>query len=211
MAMAMRTRQCQALHQASFALGLIAAAHSIFLPEAGAVLSAADVDGIASRADISGNGSASFVSLAGYPLARCLDGSSSGYYIRNATTKATQSSFLFLLDGGGLCTTETDCKARALTDLGSSKSWPPSYALNATDLTTPDQRNPFAAWTMVYLQYCDGSMHSGARTSASAETFGLWFAGHHTIAAVIHHLAATVGLNASGISRVPHALRICWA
>ena len=47
------------------------------------------------------------------------------------------------------------------------------------------------------MQYCDGSMHSGARTSASDETFGLWFSGHHTIAATIDHLSRHTGLNAS--------------
>ena len=43
---------------------------------------------------------------------------------------------------------------------------------------------------MVYLQYCDGSMHSGARVSATNDTFGLYFSGHHTIAAVLEQLQA---------------------
>jgi hypothetical protein len=146
------------------------------------------------------NTSAGFVSLASYPLARCLDGSHAGYYVRRATRPSAADSWLFLLDGGGLCTTEADCTSRSKTDLGSSLSWPQSYALNATDLTTPDSRNPFAAWNMVYLQYCDGSMHSGARTAPSAETWNLWFAGHHTIAATLSDLSRRAGLNATAAS-----------
>jgi hypothetical protein len=140
---------------------------------------------------------AGFVSLSGYPYARCLDGSSSGYYIRKATSAASADSWLFLLDGGGICTTKEDCTQRATTDLGSSKNWPQEWALNTTDLTTSEPENPFSNWNMVYLQYCDGSMHSGARTSATAETFGLWFSGHHTIAATLNHLSVHSSLNAT--------------
>ena len=93
------------------------------------------------------NETARFVSLGGgtYPLARCLDGSPSGYYIRTALRAEAASSWLFLLDGGGICTTREDCISRSSTDLGSSKGWPSSYNVNATDLTTPDPRNPLCA------------------------------------------------------------------
>jgi hypothetical protein len=146
------------------------------------------------------NGTASFVplELAEYPYARCLDGSRAGYYVRTATSAATADSWLFLLNGGGFCATREDCTARSTTDLGSSASWPLAFALNSTDLTTPDPRNPFASWNVVYLQYCDGSMHSGARTAPGAETFGLWFSGHHIIAAALDHLSQNAGLNATG-------------
>ena len=62
-----------------------------------------------------------------------------------------------------------------------------------------------AAWNMVYLQYCDGSMHSGARVSATNDTFGLYFSGHHTIAAVLQHLSLHDTLNASEGVRVVFA------
>lgn len=96
------------------------------------------------------NETARFVSLGGgaYPLARCLDGSPSGYYIRKALRAEAASSWLFLLDGGGICTTREDCISRSSTDLGSSKGWPSSYNVNATDLTTPDPRNPLCAPTV---------------------------------------------------------------
>ena len=58
---------------------------------------------------------------------------------------------------------------------------------------------------MVYLQYCDGSMHSGARVSATNDTFGLYFSGHHTIAAVLQHLSLHDTLNASEGVRVVFA------
>lgn len=57
----------------------------------------------------------------------------------------------------------------------------------------------------MYLQYCDGSMHSGARVSATNDTFGLYFSGHHTIAAVLQHLSLHDMLNASEGVRVVFA------
>lgn len=144
------------------------------------------------------NHTATFVSLREFPAAKCLDGSSTGYFVRRALSPDHADSWLFVLEGGGVCTTQADCIARANgTELGSSTAWPKTLDLNQTDLTTSDPRNPFALWNMVWLKYCDGSMHTGSRTSASVDTFGLWFSGHHTIAAALMHLARTTALNST--------------
>ena len=63
------------------------------------------------------NDSAAFVSLAAYPLARCLDGSHAGFYVRKATEQSAADRWLFLLDGGGICTFKEDCINRSSTDL----------------------------------------------------------------------------------------------
>jgi hypothetical protein len=55
--------------------------------------------------------------------ARCLDGSAAGYYKRPGVG-AGAAVVLIELEGGGWCVSEEDCKARAMTDLGSSKNWP---------------------------------------------------------------------------------------
>jgi hypothetical protein len=54
--------------------------------------------------------------------ALCLDGSPGGFYLRNGT----QTSWMIELEGGGWCVNEEDCLARSKTDIGSSKSWPPT-------------------------------------------------------------------------------------
>lgn len=80
----------------------------------------------------------------------CLDGTAPGYYIRyGAGQHATD--FIVYLEGGGWCTSASDCASRATTALGSSKQWPASLTLDgflSDDLTV----NPaFASFTMVFV------------------------------------------------------------
>jgi len=133
-----------------------------------------------------------------FPLARCLDGSPSGYYLQKARNASVANSWLIVLNGGGACTHEADCTARAATDLGSSKGWAPAIEMNKIDYTTNDTRNPFADWNLVFAEYCDGSEHTGTRTEATNETFGLFFSGHHSIDALVTHLDSEHGLGADG-------------
>ena len=48
--------------------------------------------------------------LTDYPTARCLDGSSSGFYLRPALNSASASKWMFMLEGGGLCSEEVITK-----------------------------------------------------------------------------------------------------
>ena len=63
------------------------------------------------------------------PRAKCLDGSQAGYYYKPGAPG--NKTAVFFLEGGGLCSHEEDCKARANTDLGSSKNWGPSIDLGS--------------------------------------------------------------------------------
>ena len=63
---------------------------------------------------------------------------------------------------------------------------------------TTDPGNPFAAWNTIWLKYCDGSIHTGQRTNATADTFGLYFSGHNSIHAMITSLVASTSLGAAG-------------
>ena len=141
------------------------------------------------------DGRGELVLLRSYAHARCLDGSPSGYYLRRASRPALASRFLFVLEGGGDCSHAADCLARAKTRLGTSTVWPPSFNWEQTPITSTSARNPFAEWNTVWLVYCDGSLHTGMRTAASNETYGLWFAGHHTVNAMLDELSRTTELN----------------
>ena len=61
------------------------------------------------------------------PVAKCLDGSQAGYYYKPGASG--NKTVVFFLQGGGLCSHEQDCKARADTDLGSSKNWKKTIGL----------------------------------------------------------------------------------
>ena len=129
----------------------------------------------------------------------------SGYYIRNATDPALSRNFLFVLEGGGMCTGHDDCRQRAGTDLGSSKRWKDTFDWSSTSLTTPDAGNHFRGWNTIWLKYCDGGLHTGQRTVATNETFGLYFAGHLIVSALLDDVAASHGLNSTSGSMVVFA------
>lgn len=133
-----------------------------------------------------------------YPMAKCLDGSSSGYYFVPATNKSVSNNFMIILEGGGMCTHNEGCTKRSKTDLGSSKNWKSNFTWNKWSLTTSDPANPFRQWNKVWVKYCDGSIWSGARKSPSNETFNLWFNGHDTITAVFQDLAKSTSVNKTG-------------
>ena len=61
------------------------------------------------------------------PGAQCLDGSFGGYHYAPATTR--NDTWVFYLEGGGECASESSCKYQRDTKLGSStmnESAPPS-------------------------------------------------------------------------------------
>ena len=68
-----------------------------------------------------GEASISFLSSDQYPTARCLDGSPGAYYLRKGTPG--NKTWVFMLEGGGLCSHKDDCTERSTTDLGSSKNY----------------------------------------------------------------------------------------
>ena len=69
-----------------------------------------------------------YVSLAGHPAARCLDGSPAGYYFRRGRDAQNlhDGGWVIYLEDGGFCFTEAQCREQSLTAHGSSATWPPS-------------------------------------------------------------------------------------
>ena len=139
---------------------------------------------------------------ADYPHARCLDGSPFGVYFRPAPVDAdpvSRAGWMVVLNGGGLCTHEADCTARAATDLGTSTVFPKTFPLASVALLSPDARNPFRNWNLLFLPYCSGDMHAGQRTTAdNVTTWGLYFSGFHNVMATVDFMSAHHGLNTSG-------------
>jgi len=111
------------------------------------------------------------------PSTHCLDGSPAGFYFSPAPSKSTKEWVIFL-EGGGACITESDCKARAQTVLGSSKDWPSSLSLPDNVLSSNCTVNPIWCNAMrVFVPYCTGDVHLGGRTSSNNDTWGLYFSG----------------------------------
>ena len=92
------------------------------------------------------------------PEALCLDGSRFGVFLCKA---ASNESWEFAVQGGGFAYTLHDAGERALTPLGSSKTWP----ADAAKLSCLD-----SGVNYVYLQYCDGASFSGERAQAQGPT-----------------------------------------
>lgn len=138
--------------------------------------------------------------------ARCLDGSAAGYYY-HFNEKSTR--FVFFLEGGGYCLTEEACKSRTSTDFGSSKAWPASIPDRAdSDIISVDPTlNPdFYDDNHIWVPYCSGDVYSGTRKVATEDTWGLYFAGHQIIEAIIadlrvqNHLDEATEIIVGGIS-----------
>jgi len=72
-----------------------------------------------------------------FPPARCLDGTQGGYYIRPASSSGGSTIWVFSLEGGGECVSQSDCLGRANSSLGSSKSWPATTELGQFQSSDP--------------------------------------------------------------------------
>ena len=135
----------------------------------------------------------SLLDLTEYPLAKCMDGSPAGYYYAPATSNASQSSWIVELEGGGECAAAAQCRRKLETSLGSSKHWKPAVSLSYFNQDTKE--NPrLREWNRVFIPYCSQDLWTGRRTAKSAETFGVFFSGHHIIDAVLSRLQQRFGL-----------------
>eukprot|EP00727_Mastigamoeba_balamuthi_P010693 m51a1_g6246 hypothetical protein (1711) ;mRNA; r:28044-43995 len=154
--------------------------------------------------------------------ARCLDGTSPGYYYR-AGQGAGASKWVIYINGGGWCYTVRDCAERTKLDIGSSKDWPPTAsAPDSGQIHYDSKTNPdFWDWNHVMVQYCDGASFTGDREQpvvdpATGKT--LYMRGLRIINAVFSDLldrgmlSATevqlTGCSAGGLSTMLHADRL---
>lgn len=117
----------------------------------------------------------------------CLDGSPGGYYWSNGTG-ANASRWILHFEGGGWCVNETDCLARAGSDLGSSLTWAreiPAYAgmMSGDPAINPD----FHDWSKLVVPYCDGASYSGDVSEPYKTSSGelVFFRGRRILDAVL--------------------------
>ena len=142
--------------------------------------------------------------LKDYPTARCLDGSSGAYYFRPAQSAATTNKWVFSLEGGGECVTESDCATRAAdkssTSLGSSVGYDSDGSGSMYQFQGADPRyNPdFYSWNHVLIMYCTGDLHLGTVDVPGAEQWNwAFFSGSLVVDAVVAELTSTSGLSSA--------------
>eukprot|EP01062_Namystynia_karyoxenos_P065375 TRINITY_DN5893_c0_g1_i1.p1 TRINITY_DN5893_c0_g1~~TRINITY_DN5893_c0_g1_i1.p1 ORF type:complete len:410 (+),score=114.86 TRINITY_DN5893_c0_g1_i1:75-1232(+) len=132
------------------------------------------------------------------PKARCMDGTQAGYYFSPASSAADKGNWVFHLQGGGECTSESACKAKLNSELGSSKYFSKN-GKRPRQLTSGDPaENPVLyTWNRVFVAYCSQDLHSGTVTTPTNDTWGLYFAGHLIVRAIVADLRARADLGAA--------------
>ena len=95
------------------------------------------------------------------PRARCMDGTSGGFYVQRNTTVRGGTRYVVHLEGGGECATRDSCTAELTTALGSSKYFNTTmwlgFLANEFQVDNPD----FFDATRVLIAYCSGDLWSG--------------------------------------------------
>ena len=114
-----------------------------------------------------GNWTRVFLTDAAAKGAVCIDGSPGAFYIRTSnadgTAPANPHKWVLFMEGGGWTSSDTASAARAQTDLGSSKRYPPGDQFGAGyEGAALFRRPPFDDATIVYNKYCDGGSWTGA-------------------------------------------------
>lgn len=131
------------------------------------------------------------LSAATAPLARCLDGTQSGYYLLPASAPMNATKWIFSLEGGGECTTASACAGALNSALGSSKYFPAQLDFSGPGAqfneATPGS-TAFASWAHVQVPYCTQDLHTGQRVTRDPAAYNLYFAGHHVFEAVLDAL-----------------------
>ena len=118
-----------------------------------------------------------------YPMARCLDGSMGAFWL-NQGWGSGSDKWIVHLEGGGWCTTLSECYGRAQSfqfdSLGSSLGWASEADCDAKSVWTQPCNsgghqgfsssdptiNPLHHnWNKVYVGYCDGASYLGSNNA----------------------------------------------
>ena len=133
-----------------------------------------------------------YLTLLNDTAAKCMDGTQAGFYYEPAAagaSEAARTGWVVHLQGGGECTDEALCSAQLSTKRGSSNYWDPYlWDLGFLASNNPAQSPNLSDWNHVFVPYCSQDLHSGQVTVPSDNTFGLYFAGHLSLAAVVESL-----------------------
>jgi len=126
--------------------------------------------------------------------AKCLDSSPAGFYIR----EQDPAKWVIFLDGGGLCIDAVDCRQRAQTAHGSSKSWPDVWDEEAVPFASHAD-SAFRGFSQVFVPYCSGDLWLGMDPKPRLVAGDLQMSGHLILSALVEHLANATGLRQSSL------------
>ncbi|KAJ9468217.1 Pectin acetylesterase 8 [Diplonema papillatum] len=123
--------------------------------------------------------------------AKCLDGSSPGYYRRLG---GDPNKWRIHFRGGGWCFDSESCYERSKTTLGSSTMLGNNTA-DAPFGFMAQNESHFGNWTLVLVEYCDGSSWTSNREDPVAvNNTNVWYRGRRNLVAVLQELEAWNGL-----------------
>lgn len=119
-----------------------------------------------------------------FPDAFCRDGSNTGVWVRYGRGPG----LVIYLEGGGAC-------FNALTCANNEASYDPWAVPHDGVLEEDPELNPVGDWNFVYVPYCTGDVHAGARTDV--EIPGVegvqQFVGYSNIGAYLERIVPTFG------------------
>lgn len=149
-----------------------------------------------------------------YPMAKCLDGTPPGFYLRPAPQGSPNATkWLIYFQGGGLCEIESEfnklhfsfCPARSNTSWGTTRFDPPTFDLNYKRIFSMDPQIAITwhDWNVVLLRYCDGQRWNLAiQKPVTVDNRGhaikgppLYFRGPYNIEAMFGTLMDKHGMN----------------
>ncbi|XP_067951543.1 palmitoleoyl-protein carboxylesterase NOTUM-like isoform X2 [Watersipora subatra] len=122
------------------------------------------------------------VMLPGDSNAKCMDGTTAGYYIRK---KSGSKRWLLFLDGGHYCFDKRSCRSRSdnTPNMTSSTYWPLTKEGSGILSWNPEE-NPFLySANVVYVPYCSSDAFAGNNTKN-----GMYFMGANIVEEVVKDL-----------------------
>ena len=150
----------------------------------------------------------------------CLDGSPYGLY--HVKSRRNSTKWTVYLEGGGWCSDEIACLARANSSLGSSRLFPPTHACSCMNTVNGTGLDPDC--NCVFLKYGDGGSFAGFRRKpwpVPGTNSTLTFRGIKNVDAGVQWALdngmsnatelVVAGISAGGLSVFLHADRIATA
>jgi len=130
--------------------------------------------------------------------ALCLDGTAPAYYLKKGSGTGLRKWYIHH-EGGGWCSSLPDCYGRSQTNLGSSKTYPPTANLDGGYFSSDQRVNPqMYNWNMVYMKYCDGGSFSGDNATITRwNNHPLFFRGRRILQAMRDDLFNTKDLKSA--------------
>ncbi|XP_019252970.1 PREDICTED: pectin acetylesterase 8-like isoform X7 [Nicotiana attenuata] len=118
----------------------------------------------------------------------CLDGSPPAYHLDQGYGSGLLS-WIIVVDGGGWCSSISDCQHRSNSGLGSSTNTLPPQVTFSGILHDDSRINPdFYNWNRVRVRYCDGSSFTGDVEDVDPDT-KLYYRGARIFRAIMNDLS----------------------